>query len=206
MTGLSADAIARSAELERKQALATERATMIEALEKIKPQLERIAVEPAEAEEEAEAVPAPLAETDAVVICRACGHELEQEESYCGLFGAPRPSHDQGSGDLQSKWASLWHLKQAADIRKSEAAEALESKEAADSGVVAVSKKEEVLALEPVVVEAETEDPTTAPWTSASQTRRWFDSFSTPPRRVWLAKHRANLYLITAAVLLFAVI
>ncbi len=55
MTGLWADAIARSAELEWKQALATERATMIEALEKIKPQLQRIAVEPPGVDESAAA-------------------------------------------------------------------------------------------------------------------------------------------------------
>lgn len=218
MTGLWADAIARSAELEWKQALATERATMIEALEKIKPQLARMAVEPEEVKEAALVTQPAVEEPEAVVVCRACGHELEQQESYCGLCGAPRPSDDGTSGDLQSKWASLWHLKQAADIRKNEAAEDIEGAEAADALAASKSpfeEKQEVLALEAAPAgdtavvpakEVKAEIPAIAPWTSASQTRRWFDSFNTPPRRIWLAKHRANLYLATAAVLLFAVI
>jgi len=148
--------------------------------------------------------PIPLAEADEIVLCRACGHELEQQESYCGLCGAPRPSEEQGSGDLQSKWASLWHLKQAADIRKSEAAK--ESEEEEDSASPSESKKGESLALESAAVEAKPEVPTATPWSSASQTKQWLDSFSTPRRKIWLAKHRANLYLATAAALLCVVI
>ncbi len=213
MTGLWADAIARSAELEWKQALASERATMIEALEKIKPQLTRIVAEPQKAEEPAVVPPPALQEPEAVVVCRACAHELEQQESYCGLCGAPRPGDEKSSGDLQSKWASLWHLKQAADIRKSEAAEEIASDEEAE--VPPQEATEKVLALEPAPADAAATAPAKeanvkvsamTPWTSASQTRRWFDSFNTPPRKIWLAKHRANLYLATAAVLLFAVI
>ena len=149
MTGLWADAIARSAEVEWKQALATERATMIEALEKIKPQLQRIAVEPAQVDERADATPAsePPVVPDTPVVCRGCGHQLEDEESYCGLCGAPRPNEDAASGDLQSKWASLWHLKQAADIRKNEAAEEVEGVEHVDVSAIAESK-DEPLALE----------------------------------------------------------
>ena len=81
MTGLWADAIARSAEVEWKQALATERATMIEALEKIKPQLQRIAVEPAQVDERADATPAsePPVVPDTPVVCRGCGHQLEKK-------------------------------------------------------------------------------------------------------------------------------
>lgn len=217
MTGLWADAIARSAELEWKQALATERATMIEALEKIKPQLARIAVEP---EEVTEAVTPPAVEVpEAVAVCRGCGHELEQQESYCGLCGTPRPGDDRTSGDLQSKWASLWHLKQAADLRKNETAGEIEGDEEGDVAPPELKRPaeagKEVLALEPSTShvaalvpakEAQAEVSTVAPWTSASQTRRWFDSFNSPPRRIWLAKHRANLYLATAAVLLIAVI
>jgi uncharacterized Zn finger protein (UPF0148 family) len=46
MKGLIAEAIARAADQEWKRTLATERATMIEALEKIKPQLDRLVMEP----------------------------------------------------------------------------------------------------------------------------------------------------------------
>lgn len=215
LTGLWADAIARSAELEWKQALASERATMIEALEKIKPQLQRIAVEPADGDETLAAIPAleSAVAADTPIVCRGCGHQLEKEESYCGLCGTPRPNEDGSSGDLQSKWASLWHLKRAADIRKSEAAEEVEDQEWGDVPAKAESK-EELLAPEPLMDEGvsvlpdagKTEVVTASPWTSASQTRRWLDSFDTPHRNIWLSKHRANLYLVTAAVLLLAVI
>jgi hypothetical protein len=47
MAGLMTEAIARAADQEWRQTLAAERAAMLEALERIKPQLERLAVEPA---------------------------------------------------------------------------------------------------------------------------------------------------------------
>ena len=47
MAGLMTEAIARAADKEWRQTLAAERAAMLEALERIKPQLERLAVEPA---------------------------------------------------------------------------------------------------------------------------------------------------------------
>jgi hypothetical protein len=48
MAGLMGEAISRATELEWKQSLAAERATMLEALERLRPQLERLAAEPAE--------------------------------------------------------------------------------------------------------------------------------------------------------------
>lgn len=47
MAGLMGEAISRAAELEWKQSLAEERANMLEALERLRPQLERLAAEPA---------------------------------------------------------------------------------------------------------------------------------------------------------------
>lgn len=55
MAGLLGEAIARAAKVEWKQALAAERATMLEVLERLRPQLERLAAQPAEVEAEAEA-------------------------------------------------------------------------------------------------------------------------------------------------------
>ena len=46
MAGLMAEVIARAADQEWRQALASERATMLEALEKLRPQLERLVAEP----------------------------------------------------------------------------------------------------------------------------------------------------------------
>jgi len=227
MAGLLAQAIARSAELEWKQAMAAERATMIETLAKIKPQLERMTEESAKSVDPvspaAEPLPAPPA-VPAVVNCRSCGHQLEKEESYCGLCGTPRPSLTAGGGDLQSKWASLWHLKQASAIRKGESWDerAAESAEAdspmkpVEGGVPGPTLPEALTTERPTVrilpATSEANEGGAAapvavsPWTSASRARGWLESFNTPRKRIWLSRHRANLYLATAAALLFAVI
>jgi hypothetical protein len=62
MAGLMTEAIARAADQEWRQTLAAERAAMLEALERIKPQLERLAVEPAApAVDSGQRVAAPIA-------------------------------------------------------------------------------------------------------------------------------------------------
>jgi len=44
-------------------------------------------------------------------------------------------------------------------------------------------------------------------WKSASETRAWLESVKTPPQRKhWMAEHRANLYLVAAALLLLLVL
>ena len=230
MAGLLAQAIARAAELEWKKVLAAERATMIETLAKIKPQLERIVVEPAKSAPPvtaAEPPAAPPPKETAAVVCRSCGHQLEKEEFYCGICGTPRPSEGASGRDLQSKWASLWHLKQAAENRQTESAgkiqeepEAAVAPETPDEGDegMAVAASSAPLTIEQVPltvrilpaasepVEGAATALATNPWASASRARRWLESFNTPRKRMWLARHRANLYLATAAVLLFAVI
>src|SRR2546429_5704975 len=85
MAGLVSDAIARASELEWKQSLATERASMLEALERIKPQLERLA-EPSSPT--AETAPSPMeTKSDTAELCRGCGRQFEEEEYFCGTCG-----------------------------------------------------------------------------------------------------------------------
>lgn len=121
LAGLVTEAVARSAEKKWKQALAVERATMLEALEMLKPQLERLAEEP---ESEAAAVeaptlsqvaPEPVPESRPASIpvaepiqCRNCGQERENLEVFCGACGAPRDP-----GEIPNKWTTLWHLRVA---------------------------------------------------------------------------------------------
>ena len=129
MAGLMNEAIARAADLEWKQTLARERATMLEALERIKPQLERLAIEPpapvpTEAlphlptgtVKPAEPVPSKqsVAESASEAVCRQCGRQLGIGELFCGQCGTKRPVEVSPSGDLQSQWASLWRLQQTA--------------------------------------------------------------------------------------------
>jgi hypothetical protein len=59
MAGLMGETISRAAELEWKQSLAAERASMLEALERLRPHLERLAAEPAKEIASATSVTAP---------------------------------------------------------------------------------------------------------------------------------------------------
>jgi putative methionine-R-sulfoxide reductase with GAF domain len=132
MAGLVAEAISRSAEQEWKHVLAAERATMLEALERIKPQLERLAETPTEegnpaAVPIAAAAPDPIATPTATpaarVACR-CGNMLRADESFCGLCGTPRNQEKTANRDMQSKVASFWHMQQAAKQMEENSTEA----------------------------------------------------------------------------------
>jgi hypothetical protein len=115
MSGLMGQAIASAAKVEWKQALASERATMLDVLERLRPQLERLASEPAEdtseeVQEEAESgLGAPNRERTAPEIeallaamskaaekdsngatCGQCGYQFGDRELFCGRCGTPR--------------------------------------------------------------------------------------------------------------------
>jgi GAF domain-containing protein len=106
MAGLITEALARDEEITWKKSLATERAAMLEALEKLKPNLAALLDQPrgtvsatARAEEFGES-------------CRKCGHTILGEEQFCGQCGSPR-SGDYEPANLQSKVASLWQMLEA---------------------------------------------------------------------------------------------
>lgn len=229
MAGLWAEAIARMAELEWKKTLAAERATMIEALERIKPQLERSAVCPSNPLEIA--IPAevkPVAFTEVVhqtepqeleeknkkvieAACSSCGRQMSDDEFFCGICGTARPIESGSSGDLQSKWASLWRLKQAETNRKN-AEELAGEADAAPKSPQVVHET----AVEEEYVDALTEPvesqiavlPEARPtaWTSSARAQQRLESLPSRPKRSWVLQHRANLYLATSAILLLAVI
>jgi hypothetical protein len=136
MAGLMTEAIARATDREWRQTLAAERAAMLEALERIKPQLERLAVGPAETLGKpaqkivaAKNVVEPVAETAELratvpfsesgakssrnTICPQCGYQFGEQELFCGRCGSARPAGTLPSRDVQNKWASPWHLQQA---------------------------------------------------------------------------------------------
>jgi len=236
MAGLVTEAMARAAEFEWKQALASERATMLETLERIKPQLERLA-EPAPAVGtplEVESKPEPTKIEPAKIeqpqieetLCRGCANRIADEEAFCGICGLPSPNQ-KPSGDIQSKWASLWHMQQAADQKKkSEHAVDPESSGGSDAALLALKKlsdqalsedlgTEDEVAEEKHVIRILPEDdsavPQGSPWTSAMLARKWLDSLKPPEeKKIWLAKqwrrHRANVYLGASVLLLITVI
>jgi hypothetical protein len=212
MAGLLSEAFARNAELEWKRALA-ERATMLEALEKIKPQLEKLVEAPAASLAPVAPVHVPEpSEEDATSQCRGCGNELLEEESYCGICGAARAS---GAQDIQSKWASMWHMQQARQQNQDNAEE-----QALDLIPQLLREPPEP---EPVIdVEAEplhdenqvrivpdetiSEEIAPSPWSSAANARKWLEAQR--PNREWLLRqwhlNRANIYL-GVSLLLFLV-
>jgi GAF domain-containing protein len=104
MAGLATEALARDEELTWTKSLASERAAMMEALEKLKPTLAALMGSTA---------PRAGVAGDNFV-CRKCGHNLVGGEQFCGKCGAPRASEYERPR-LQSKLAALWNMQQAKD-------------------------------------------------------------------------------------------
>lgn len=107
MAGLVAEALVREEEAAWRKSVATERAAMLEALEKLQPNLAAL-VEPAASIASADA---PGGKT-ASFSCRKCGHELVAEEQFCGQCGAARAA-DYEPPNMQSKVASLWQMQES---------------------------------------------------------------------------------------------
>jgi GAF domain-containing protein len=114
MAGLVTEALARDRETSLKKSLASERAVMLEALEKLHPNLAAL-VDVSAGKDTGLKTPAPppaKATSAPVVACRKCGHRLVGEEHFCGNCGTPRSS-DYEPPSMQSKVASLWHMQEA---------------------------------------------------------------------------------------------
>lgn len=131
MAGLMGEAIARASELEWKQALAAERATMVQALEQLRPQLERLAKETNKVTESPrEATPAvkppspppPPASEELPELIAAlnsaapnltasstcqCGYQFGEGEMFCGRCGSPRAMSGTSEIELPEDIASL---------------------------------------------------------------------------------------------------
>jgi GAF domain-containing protein len=118
MAGLVTEALARDEEATWKKSLATERAIMLEALEKLKPNLAALVDLPSAKDssppssEAAASASASTSGSGSTFLCRKCGHTLVGEEQFCGNCGTPRSS-DYEAPSMQSKVASLWHMQEA---------------------------------------------------------------------------------------------
>ena len=220
MAGLAGEAISRAAELELKRAIATERATMMEVLERIKPQLDRLATASV-------AAPRPRAKAEELpqakpAACRGCGEPLTADEAFCGVCGM----RIEAGGDIQSKWASMWHLQEAAQRKKAGSTAASEThaiEDVSEPGLEEDHNLEQTdtsgeklaitFAPEPAITTAlATRTPldSDARWTSASKARKWLESVSAKhPATGWLARlwknHRAKFYMVISALLLLVV-
>ena len=109
MAGLVTEALARDEEHNLKQSLANERAVVLQALEKLKPNLSAI-VDAAPAQEPARK-PAAATAREAVYTCTQCGNQLVGGEQFCGQCGMPRSA--EGASSMQSKVASSLRILEA---------------------------------------------------------------------------------------------
>jgi len=109
MAGLVAETLVREEEAAWKKSLASERAAMLEALEKLQPNLAALVEKPATQNPSPVEKVSPSAPTHSY--CK-CGNQLMAEEQFCGQCGAPRAG-DYESSDIQSKVASLWQMQES---------------------------------------------------------------------------------------------
>ncbi len=102
MAGLLSEAMVTAARMKWKEALASERQSMLEALERIKPQIERLGSESAPSQNSAarpisSLVPQTVTRREPPAFrsadtCSACGSDFFDEgESFCGICGTARP-------------------------------------------------------------------------------------------------------------------
>jgi len=111
MAGLVTEALAHDDEESMKKTMADERAAMLDALEKLQPNLASLVEKPRTRDVAPATVQAPAAarESARLVSCRKCSHQLTTEEQFCGQCGTPR-SGDYEPPSMQSKVASLWQM------------------------------------------------------------------------------------------------
>jgi putative methionine-R-sulfoxide reductase with GAF domain len=118
MAGLLADVIERDCKHAWREAAATEKSAMFQAIETLRPELERLigeaeTSEPKAAKPDSETIAEPekqAIEHHADAICR-CGNRFEGGEKFCGKCGTAR--FEELRRGTQSKLASLWYLQQA---------------------------------------------------------------------------------------------
>lgn len=113
MAGLVTEALVRDEELTWKKSLARERAAMLEALEKLQPNLAALVGQTNIADTgKPEAPPSHVAPPSQEPVCRKCGNKLVGQEMFCGQCGTPRTS-DYEPPSMQSKLATMWEMQEA---------------------------------------------------------------------------------------------
>ncbi len=125
MAGLITEALARDEEVGWKKSLASERAVMLEALERLKPKLAALAdtaaTKGSAPRKTGSRTAAAAASSASIYLCHQCGHKLVGGEQFCGSCGTRR---DNGSSvgrnteyeapSMQSRTAAMWHMQDAA--------------------------------------------------------------------------------------------
>jgi len=111
MAGLVTEALTRADELTWKKSLASERSIMLEALEKLKPDLAALVDAAENKKSNLQKANAATATSAPAFHCRKCGHEMLAREQFCGQCGSPRAGGDEPPGP--SNMDSLWPIQEA---------------------------------------------------------------------------------------------
>jgi hypothetical protein len=176
--------------------------------------------------------PAEQQESATSVRCYKCGHEVIEGEQFCGQCGAAR-SQEREPASMQSKLASLWHMKQSSGAEEED-----EEDQLSDAASVAAQvpinvralhqsvtptpdpapesqhNSEIVTRLQPsenlIEVASESAAPLSADWTSAQSARDYLQQIAGAPHRTWLSaywnNHRGDLYLAVAVLVVLIVL
>jgi hypothetical protein len=149
LAGLVTEALAREEEINSKKSLASERAAMLEALEKLQPNLAALIDKPV-----AKNSPAPtltLAESKNYS-CRKCGHQLVMDEQFCGKCGSPRAG-DYEAPSMQSKVASLWEMQTSQSRNSADEVKRAAERENAASPSISSDENSQAIAMEKQLLE-----------------------------------------------------
>lgn len=107
-----------------------DRASLLAALNRIKPQLERLVSSaaapapaptpqplppPALAEEPVRSAPVLSASLSSPAFCQGCGNVLDADQLFCGVCGTARAEENRDEGAPQNTWASLWEMQKEAE-------------------------------------------------------------------------------------------
>lgn len=221
MAGLVTEALARQEELNWKKSLAEERSVMLDALEKIKPDLAALAEDQTRATGSMAAFGAATAPAQSYV-CSVCGEILVSGEQYCGKCGSPRDSEPASPPALTKEIGSTAALTAfphqeslfAPQIHEAGDKTSLDGvgdpfSKIEESAVEAEEKKEKdsELAGESTALSKTDEHQT---WTSAAKAKDFLEQLATEKKegafgRFWTAR-RGDAYLAVAVILVAIVV
>jgi putative methionine-R-sulfoxide reductase with GAF domain len=190
MASLLRDAIARAAEMAWKQTVASERATMLEAMDALQPQIERL-----------------IAPTEPASTPAAPAHEISSSEVPPAEFSAAS-FNNQESVFSSSRFSGEFAATETAPT-EDEPIEVVTNPNHEPIAIIPVTDA----APEARLSEAEAAPASVqkSPWSSAISTRQWLETLRPEKSAVlglsrqWHA-HRANFYLALSALLLLAVL
>ncbi|MGH9513523.1 MAG: GAF domain-containing protein [Terriglobales bacterium] len=135
--------------------------------------------------------------------CRGCGQNLGDDELFCGKCGTERSIKP--DGPLQSKWASLWYMKQARKAVDEPESEAVSADEDAASispaHDIAIPKRDALVSTSSASLKNQTvESP------ESLVHMEWLPDLPESKAENWLSRqwrvNRANFYVAGASLLL----